>query len=60
VIKAGGLVVAYTQLFSMHNLSTIIDLMKAHQKVKAPQPDSLPVSPSGDLNLDALDFSNFK
>jgi hypothetical protein len=60
VIKAGGLVVAYTQLFSMHNLTTIIDLMKAHQKVKAPQPDSLPVSPSGDLNLDALDFSNFK
>lgn len=60
VIKAGGLVVAYAQLFSMHNLSTIIDLMKAHQKVKAPQPDSLPVSASGDLNLDALDFSNFK
>lgn len=66
VIKAGGLVVAYAQLFSMQNMSTLINLIQAHNQAKAQQPTAIPATATGELNLDylhqmgGLDFSHFK
>lgn len=60
VIKAGGLVVAYAQLFSMQNMQTLSSLIQAHNQANAQQQTALPVTATGELNLDALDFSNFK
>jgi len=60
LMQAGAISLAYCQLLSMQHSEALIQLVQAHLQAQAPQPSSLPVSPSGDLNLDALDFSNFK
>jgi hypothetical protein len=66
IIKVGGLVLAYSQLFSMQNMATVTDLIRAHVQASVKQKSALPLTATGDLNLDylnqmgGLDFSNFK
>lgn len=60
LMQSGALLVAYAQLFSMQNLKTLTQLMQAHLSLTTQQQASLPITQTGELNLDALDFSHFK
>jgi hypothetical protein len=66
LMQAGAISLAYCQLLSMQHSEALIQLVQAHARAAAQQSTALPVTATGDLNLDylnqmgGLDFSNFK